>query len=703
MVDVTNLAVAATRRPSKSILIGVATVVVLLLIWWIWPSGKPPEACQAGDQPGIRPGQVVPDFRANGVLKIMGSNCKLPAQAATPDEIKAAQERMAKWQAVERENSPDMLGGATAQGSMFGAFFAAFPWWAKPIIVVAGIWLVLFGVAMAMFFLGFVVVAVFGLRHAPLLVIAAPIMIWWKVLIEMPKGLALQFIDLTLSKAEAGKVQTMALKSMLQLFGIRRMQPNETESLGDLGSAAFGSFADVQAKDSPGAHRAPVPIGQLNGQPLSWHTDKHVFILAGTRAGKGRSIIIPNLLSYEGSVFVIDPKAENFEKSYRYRSKHGPVRVLDPWGRTSLSAAVRARFNPLALLLKDNPESVDIADVLAHGLVLQTSGDTYWSDSARALWKALLLHVATDPEFEGARDLITARQILLTGFLPAKKDQVAKEDQAAKPHTPSTIERMIENKAFDEIIADFAMSLLATPERERGSIISNASRQTDFLDTPALRASLAADGEGKLIDFSEWRRGVMSCYVCIPADKLEGSGLRWVRMVVSAALNEMTKEEKPPVLPVQFILDELASLKRLEPVERAIGLAAGYGVQIWSIWQDISQIKDLYNARWSSFIGNAGARYIFGVGDYDTAKYFSDYIGQTTRMVTAQQADALGLRLSGQSRSVQTRALMTPDEIMLMEPREMLVLLDKIRPLKANRQGWDEDPILRARSETGTA
>lgn len=677
------------------------TIFILFSAWLLWPSSKPPEPCPNG----MRPGQILQDFdneTGEPVRRIMGDNCEPSAEAATPEEIEAAEERMAEWQQYEAKKAEEHAEDAAVAGYI----------WAKPlawmtggiglfVLAIFGIWVVLIAIALAIFFIGFAVVSVVGIRHAPLFVVLAPVMFWWKVLIEIPKQLIWQMVDVAESKEEARQINGKGWQALLELLGLRKHQGARPS--GNLGSATFATANDVRAKDSPSARRAPISIGKIDDQKMLWHTDKHVLILAGTRAGKGRDIIIPNLLSYEGSVLVVDPKAENFVKTGRYRATLGSVKVLDPWGKASVLDHNRARFNPLALLSKDKPESVDIADLLAHSLVLQTGGDAHWSDSARALWKALLLHVATSDEFDGARDLIVARQILLAGFLPAKK---SKEEKIVGGHAEgdlSTIESMIENDSFNGIISDFAMSLLATPEEERGSIISNAARQTDFLDTPALRSSLAANGGGELIDFAEWRRGIMSCFVCIPADKLEGSGQRWLRMVVSAALNEMTREENPPNLPVQFILDEIASLKRLEQVERAIGLAAGYGVQIWSVWQDISQMKDLYQSRWASFIGNAGARFIFGVGDYETAKYFSDFMGQGTSLVSAKQVDAAGIRASGQSLSVQARSLMTPDEIMMIDQREMLVLLDRMRPLKAIRVGWDEDSSMKSRSETGLA
>ena len=43
-----------------------------------------------------------------------------------------------------------------------------------------------------------------------------------------------------------------------------------------------------------------------------------------------------------------------------------------------------------------------------------------------------------------------------------------------------------------------------------------------------------------------------------------------------------------------FLLDEFAALGRLEPVERAMGLMAGYGMQLWSILQDLHQLRATY-------------------------------------------------------------------------------------------------------------
>ena len=50
-------------------------------------------------------------------------------------------------------------------------------------------------------------------------------------------------------------------------------------------------------------------------------------------------------------------------------------------------------------------------------------------------------------------------------------------------------------------------------------------------------------------------------------------------------------------MPVLYLLDEFAALGHLAPVERAMGLMAGYGVQLWPILQDVHQLRATYGQR----------------------------------------------------------------------------------------------------------
>jgi hypothetical protein len=157
---------------------------------------------------------------------------------------------------------------------------------------------------------------------------------------------------------------------------------------------------------------ASTMVGDVGGEGFFNLTEKHVLIVAGTRGGKGRDLIIPNLWIYKGSVFVLDPKGENAQRTQENRQKFGPVLALDPFGVSGLPSA---RFNPLRYLAGDS--MITDAQTLADALII---GDDYFSNSARQLLTGLILHVVAEPAltvpgYAGpvGRDVITVRRLLM--------------------------------------------------------------------------------------------------------------------------------------------------------------------------------------------------------------------------------------------------------------------------------------------------
>ena len=145
-------------------------------------------------------------------------------------------------------------------------------------------------------------------------------------------------------------------------------------------------------------------------------------------------------------------------------------------------------------------------------------------------------------------------------------------------------------------------------------------------------------------------------------------------MTPSSALNSPVVAQRSAErlkAPALFLLDEFAAPSRLEAVERAMGLMAGYGLQLWPILQDMSQLKDLYGERAGTFIANAGVQQVFGVNDFKTAKWLSQMIGQET---TGYQTESYR---PGDPPSISNnltgRDLLTPDEIMQLRPENQLL------------------------------
>ena len=153
-----------------------------------------------------------------------------------------------------------------------------------------------------------------------------------------------------------------------------------------------------------------------SGRPVGLRDDRHMLICAGTRGGKGVSMIVPNLCLWPGSTVVIDPKGENAMVTARRRAAgsrycHGmgqKVHILDPMQTVGTAddsfADLKAGYNPLTLLAGDNAESVDIAAWIADALIVsESSNDPYWENAARELLRSIILHVADMARVQGRR------------------------------------------------------------------------------------------------------------------------------------------------------------------------------------------------------------------------------------------------------------------------------------------------------------
>lgn len=149
-----------------------------------------------------------------------------------------------------------------------------------------------------------------------------------------------------------------------------------------------------------------------DGQPVGIADDRHIITVAGSRSGKGRSVLIPNLVTYPGSVLVIDPKGELAQETARWRrEKLGQeVFVLDPFKAAhSLEGRFQAGFNPLAEIAAHEGSLIENAALIADALIVPAAGtsDPHWDESARLFLEAVIMHVATFEKYEKRRDLVS--------------------------------------------------------------------------------------------------------------------------------------------------------------------------------------------------------------------------------------------------------------------------------------------------------
>jgi len=447
-------------------------------------------------------------------------------------------------------------------------------------------------------------------------------------------------------------------------------------------------------------------LGKIGETLIGVADDRHMVTVAGSRAGKGVSAIVPNLIHYEGSVLAIDPKGELANITARRRAATAPeglgqqVYVLDPFNRCAPRVEpYKASYNPLSILKMDSPTLVEDAGLIADALVIAEGHDPHWDDSARNLIESLILHVATYPDFADKRDLVTMRSLLMNGAHISDGENDASGMDGLQVQMFHNVGLLSESAAapLAEAIEAAANDFFDKPPTERGSVLSTARRHTKFLDFPNIQ-SVLRHHDFDLTTLKTAQPG-MSVFLCLPAAQLATCN-RWFLLFVNLALEAMEREASKPKVPVLLCLDEFAALGHMRQVEAAAGQIAGFGVKLWPILQDLTQLKRDYKDGWETFLGNAGVLQFFGNNDTTTLEYISKRLGKTSMIVSRGSQTTHDQRTqgaSGTSWATEVHDLITAEEAGRMFGRDdqlhrQLIVRAGKDPMVLERVAHHDDP-----------
>lgn len=357
--------------------------------------------------------------------------------------------------------------------------------------------------------------------------------------------------------------------------------------------------------------------GAVTNRVIGYNGDGHMLTIGPTRSGKSRRLLIPNLLYETGrSAVVVDMKGELAANTALHRATHGgEVIALDPFGvlpeRGLKMESVG--FNPMLRLDPQSDDFVDDAMGLAEALVQvsPTDNDPHWAQSAQDLVAALIMLVRCV-----ARD--TATLAMVREYVSLSPEQMG---ELAKRAIEKAVHVAISNK-LNKYVSKPGES------KELPSIISNAQTQTRFLDSPPIARNLENDG----LDFGILKSQTVTVYLVLPPERLV-THAKWIRLIISSAMTAMQRNLKAAGRPdVLFMLDEFPQFGRLEAIENAVSLNAGYGVKVWAAIQHLGQLAQLYGDNWETFL-SAGCVTAFAPRDVFTREHLTKLIGTGTKTV----------------------------------------------------------------------
>jgi type IV secretion system protein VirD4 len=447
------------------------------------------------------------------------------------------------------------------------------------------------------------------------------------------------------------------------------------------GDAQFARRREIASAGLLGAEG--IVLGRVGRRLLRLSGQQGVALAAPPRAGKGTGVVIPNALTWPGSLVCVDIKRENWTITAGWRARMGQQCFLfDPFsedGRT-------ARWNPFSYVSTDPTRRLNDLQRIAEMLYPDPLNvDPFWAASARSLFLGIALYLFETPSLRTTIGEVLRQGMASDeeGFGQHWKRLIEGRKSGPRPLSPQCV------RALSDVI-DLAPVTAS-------SIRKTFTSRLDLWLNPILDEATSASD----FDLRELRSKRMSIYVGVNPDDLHR--LRPVlnlffQQAIGLQTRELPEHNRKLKYQVMMLLDEFAALGRIPIVAEAISYLPGYNVRVVLVIQTPAQLREIYGIHSAeTMLKSLAARIVFAPKDYADAREISDELGFTTvrvRSVSRPAGPALGERGGrGRSQTVseQRRALLLPQEVKELGSDDALVFYEGLRPIRCRKVRYFEE------------
>ncbi len=430
-------------------------------------------------------------------------------------------------------------------------------------------------------------------------------------------------------------------------------------------------------------------LGRVGRRYLILGGQQGAIVSAPPRSDKGTAIVVPNCLSWSGSLICQDIKLENWHLTAGFRARSGQecylFNPLDIQGNT-------ACFNPMSYVSPD--PNLRITDVQRIGAILfpETPGtDPFWTAGGRGLFLGMALYVLETPSLSATLGEVLRQGMAsdAEGFGAHWKRVIAGRQSGSRPLSPQCV------RAISDIM-DLAPVTAS-------SIRKTFTSRLDLWANPLIDAATSRND----FDFRDLRKRLISIYIGIqPGDLPLLRPL--LNLFIEQAIALQTRElpEHNPELRHQVLclLDETTAPGRIPILAHAISYLPGYNVRVLLVIQAYSQLREAYGTNAAdTMMKSLAARVLYAPKDFAEANEISQELGSTTvRVKSLSRPRASLFTMKGHkpgsvSVSEQKRPLLLPQEVKELGRDRELLLYEGLRPILAWKNRYFEDPVFKKR------
>ena len=468
---------------------------------------------------------------------------------------------------------------------------------------------------------------------------------------------------------------------LLMLYGIFKSKPQSIH-----GEARFATASDLAQKDMFKPSETAIVVGQMNGKLVRFSGQQFVILAAPTRSGKGVGIVIPNLLTYQGSMVVLDTKQENFDLTSGWRASQGQkVFLFNPFaedGRTH-------RWNPLTYVSSD--PNFRVSDIMSIGAMLYPDGSAdqkFWVSQSRNAFLAFTLYQLEQRGYQTSKGLAEHLRV------PCTLGAIYRLSSGNGSDLKEYLQGLAQASFLSSDAQTAFANLLSQSEDTFSSIMGSFKEPLNSWINPIVDAATSGD------DFllTDLRKHKMTVYVGILPNKLAESRLI-VNLLFSQIINLNTKElpQNNPDLKHQCLLlmDEFTSIGKVEIIASAVSYMAGYNIRLLPIIQSMSQLDSTYGRESArTLMTNHALQIVYTPREQQDANEYSDMLGYTT----VKKRNISRGRETSYSEHEERRALMLPQELKAMSAKKEIFLCESIpHPVMCDKIRYYEDKFFKQR------
>lgn len=419
-------------------------------------------------------------------------------------------------------------------------------------------------------------------------------------------------------EAIAGHIGSCASTLQHAIARLRSLEHTDDPALAQLVKESFetgnswATASDIQKSDVYKPYEegtADLLLGWYEDElPVGFGGHESLITIARPGTGKTQSQVIPNLLTYPGSVIALDVKGELYEATAATRAeKFGKVIKLD-----LRDIDQSHKYNPLNFCNKDKAwtEARFIADQLT-GYAQDAQGNdssAYFNGRARdtiQAFAAFLLMTEDKPSISSILDMLSPTS---AEFISYVLDM-----------------RNAENKNLNR----YANTLENLEDKQREAVFDTARGNLSIFEDEIID-QLTSDSDWQPEDL---REPGTTLYLCVPEGGV-ASYAALLRLIIGQHLDLFDSPEAGrPELPLTCFLDEFPQLGRCAPLEKATELGRGRGIRLWMFAQDHQQVTKTYG---QGIIDRCAIEMYMKPAD-KTAEHLSKILGETEDIFTGEK------------------------------------------------------------------